>query len=160
MREYRLEREQWIPASLGRVFGFFCDAANLQTITPLWLDLRIRTPLPIEMAQGCCIDYTIRLARMPVRWRTRICEWQPPRRFVDVQESGPYAFWEHTHAFREIGSGVLMTDTVRYRLPGGPLGAGVHAVAVRGALASIFDFRFNRVREIFRKPEIDSEQGG
>jgi ligand-binding SRPBCC domain-containing protein len=151
MKEYQLEREQWIPASLPEVFGFFAEAANLEIITPPWLGFRIRTPPPIEMATDRRIDYTLRLAGAPVRWRTRIRCWEPPFRFVDVQERGPYALWEHTHLFREIGAGVLMTDVVRYGLPMGPLGALAHALAVRASLASIFDYRFRRVREIFAR---------
>lgn len=150
MSEYLLEREQWISASPGEVFGFFADARNLEVITPPWLGFRIQTPLPIEMAKDRRIEYTIRLAGVPLRWLTRIVCWDPPNRFVDVQERGPYAAWEHTHLFRELGSGVLMTDLVRYRLPMGLLGAGIHRLVVRASLDSIFDYRFQRVREIFK----------
>jgi ligand-binding SRPBCC domain-containing protein len=148
--EYLLEREQWIPASSQEVFAFFSDARNLEVITPHWLGFRIQTPLPIEMATDRRIEYTIRLAGVPLRWLTRITCWEPPTRFVDVQERGPYAAWEHTHLFRGLGSGVLMTDRVRYRLPMGLLGAAAHRLVVRASLASIFDHRFQRVREIFK----------
>ena len=47
----------------------------------------------------------------------------PSERFVDVQLSGPYRLWHHTHEFRpHPDGGTLMTDTVRYALPFGPLG--------------------------------------
>jgi ligand-binding SRPBCC domain-containing protein len=146
---HELQREQWIPASLERVVAFFSDAGKLDLLTPPWVGFQVLTPLPIAMRADVRIEYRIRLAGVPVRWRTRITEWDPPRGFVDVQERGPYALWEHTHRFRPCGNGVLMEDRVRYALPFGLLGAAVHRLAVQAALASIFDFRFTRIRELF-----------
>lgn len=150
MKTWVLRREQWIPAPLGRVFPFFADAANLQRITPPWLRFSILTPLPIEMAPGAQIEYRLRLAGIPVRWRTRIAEWKPGDGFVDVQERGPYALWEHTHRFQRLGEGVLTTDVVRYALPLSWLGRVAQVVAVRAALAAIFDYRAARIAEVFR----------
>jgi hypothetical protein len=76
-----------------------------------------------------------------VRWRTRITDWQPGRRFVDEQESGPYALWRHAHEFEARGSSTLMRDVVDYSLPLGPAGAVAHALFVRRTLDRIFDFR-------------------
>jgi ligand-binding SRPBCC domain-containing protein len=149
MNAYRLEREQWIPSAPDAVFPFFSEARNLERITPPWLGFRFITPHSIEMGVGQRIEYTIRIAGVPVRWRTLITQWDPPHGFVDVQERGPYALWEHAHTFRPLEDGVLMTDLVRYRLPFGPLGRAVHWLAVRAMLARIFDYRFERVRELF-----------
>jgi len=154
MRIHRLEREQWVPGPLPAVFDFFSRAENLERITPGWLHFRIRTPLPIEMRVGTRIEYTIRLAGVPLRWRTRVSAWEPERHFADFQESGPYALWDHHHAFRAIGDGVLLSDRVRYALPFGPLGRATHALAVRAALAAIFDTRFLRIREILGPHEV------
>lgn len=147
-RTYILERQQYFPAPMTTVFPFFADARNLAAITPPWLGFRILTADPIEMAVGARIDYRIRLAGVPVHWRTRITQWEPGHGFVDEQEKGPYALWRHTHRFEEIGPGVLMTDRVDYRLRFGPLGGLAHALAVGPALARIFDYRFLRVRKL------------
>jgi len=150
VREYRLEREQWIPGDLDRVFGFFSDAGNLADITPPWMGFRVLTPTPVEMREGLRLDYRIRLAILPLRWRTQVTEWKPPYGFVDVQERGPFKLWEHTHRFRpmksEVGEGVLVTDVVRYGLPLGPIGRLAHGLAVRAMLASVFDYRRASIR--------------
>jgi len=148
VKTYLLEREQWIPQALSDVFDFFSRAENLGRITPPWVQFRFDTPLPIEMRLGARIDYTIRLAGVPMRWRTRVSVWEPERCFVDVQQRGPYALWEHTHRFTAHDGGVLMADRVRYALPLGPLGRAAHALAVRAALAAIFDYRFQRIRQL------------
>ena len=149
MKVHVLEREQLVPAPLEAVVGFFADAANLDALTPPWLRFRILTPLPIEMRADARIEYQLRLAGVPVRWRSRIAKWDPPHGFVDVQERGPYALWEHTHRFRPCGDGVLMADVVRYALPFGPLGALAHGLGVQAMLAAIFDYRFARIRQRF-----------
>jgi ligand-binding SRPBCC domain-containing protein len=149
VKVYTLEREQWVPASLDRAFDYFCDAANLERITPPWLGFRILSPLPVEMCAGARIDYRIRLGGVPARWITRITRWDPPRAFVDLQERGPYALWEHLHEFAPLGSGVLMRDRVRYALPFGYLGRAAHRSLIRSLLARIFDYRFAVIREQF-----------
>lgn len=148
---YELVREQVLPAPPERVFPFFADAHNLERITPGWLRFAVLSPGPIAMAVGTRIDYRLRLAGVPIRWRTVIREWDPPVGFVDEQERGPYGLWRHEHRFESLGGRTRMIDRVRYRLPRplglplGPLGRLVHAAAVRPALAAIFDHRFARI---------------
>ena len=157
MKIQQLEREQWIARPLSVVFDFFSRAENLGRITPAWIGFRIRTPIPIEMRVGARIEYTIRLVGVPMKWRTCIIAWEPERGFVDVQERGPYALWEHHHHFTPLGDGVLVVDRVRYALPLGPLGRLAHAVAVRATLAAIFDYRHRRVRALLGGGEVDDE---
>jgi ligand-binding SRPBCC domain-containing protein len=138
-----LRREQRLPGAPGDVFAFFADAHNLESITPPWLGFRVITPRPIDMRAGALIEYRLRLHSVPLRWRTTIAVWDPPRRFVDVQLSGPYRMWHHTHDFEPAGDGggTLMRDTVRYALPFGLAGALAHELLVRRDLAAIFAFR-------------------
>ena len=150
-RVHVLEREQRLPGPLDRVFAFFSDAANLDAITPPWVGFRV-TVLPKAMEPGAHIEYRLRLVGVPIGWRTRIVSWDPPTGFVDLQERGPYALWEHTHQFEADAGGVWMRDIVRYALPFGPLGALAHRVAVCSALQAIFDYRFARIRELFGNP--------
>jgi ligand-binding SRPBCC domain-containing protein len=142
MAVHILTREQRLPTRPEAVFPFFGDALNLEAITPPWLGFRVVSPQPIEMAPGALIEYRLKLHRVPIRWRTTIAVWDPPRRFVDVQVSGPYRMWHHTHDFVPVpGGGTLIRDTVRYALPLGPLGEAAHRLFVRRDLERIFDFR-------------------
>jgi ligand-binding SRPBCC domain-containing protein len=135
-----------LPLPPEEVFPFFGDALNLEAITPPWLGFRVVTPGPIEMEPGARIEYRLRLHGIPIRWRTTIAVWDPPHRFVDVQLSGPYRMWHHTHDFEPTADGgTLMRDTVRYALPFGPLGAAAHRLLVRRDLEAIFDYRWTAV---------------
>ncbi|HUE70402.1 MAG TPA: SRPBCC family protein [Pirellulaceae bacterium] len=145
---YTLERTQLIRRPLDEVFEFFSDAGNLEAITPAFLNFRILTPRPIAMQPGTLIDYQIRLLGIPLSWRTQIETWEPPLRFSDVQLTGPYKLWHHTHEFVAVPEGTLMTDRVRYQMPTGPLGRVVHALWTRRTLEKIFDYRFEKIEEL------------
>ena len=152
LAEYVLRRQAFIPAPLDDVFDLFSNAHNLEQITPDWLHFRVLTEGPIEMKVGSRIRYRLRIGGVPLRWDTCITRWEPGRSFVDRQERGPYRFWDHTHTFAPVGDGVRMGDMVRYALPFGPLGRLAHALWVRDALARIFDYRFDRIGELFGAP--------
>lgn len=143
-----MHRELWIPQPVEAVFDFFSRAENLGRITPEWLNFQMLTPATVEMKAGTLLDYRLRVHGIPVRWRTRIVEWDPPHGFVDVQERGPYKLWHHTHRFVASGSGTTMTDDVRYALPFGILGALVNWLQVRRDVNQIFDYRTEQIRWI------------
>jgi len=141
-----LERRQRVQVPIDEAFAFYGDARNLERITPPLLGFELTTPGPIEMGVGTLIDYRLRLHQVPVRWRTRIEAWEPPRRFVDAQIKGPYSLWEHTHTFEEDGPGAtIIEDRVRYSIPFGPLGEFANRVLVRRDLRQIFDYRRDAV---------------
>jgi ligand-binding SRPBCC domain-containing protein len=140
-RLHQLSRTQLVGRPIPEVFAFFADPSNLDALTPPFLHFRILTPMPIEMRPGVQLDYQLSLFGVPVRWRTRITDWQPGRRFVDEQESGPYALWRHTHEFEARGSSTIIRDVVDYSEPLGPVGTIAHLLFVRRTLDRIFDFR-------------------
>ena len=143
---HTLSREQRLPGHPETVFGFFADAGNLEAITPPWLGFEVVTPRPIAVGPGTLIEYRLALHRLPITWLTQIAVWEPGVRFVDVQLNGPYRLWHHTHEFRaDASGGTVMTDTVRYALPYGPLGALAHRVLVRRDVERIFDYRAQAV---------------
>ena len=141
MRVYTLEREQVLAGTPEEVFAFFADARNLEVITPPFLRFSVVTPGDIELRTGTLIQYRLRLHGLPVNWLTAIQAWDPPHCFVDVQVSGPYALWHHTHLLEPHAEGTLMRDVVRYALPLGPLGALAHTAFVRRDVERIFDYR-------------------
>ena len=144
---YTLHETMFLPLPRQEVFAFFSDASNLARITPPAMGFKILTPTPIAMEEGTRIDYRVRVAGIPLRWRSLISRWDPPHVFVDEQLAGPYKEWIHTHRFEERDGGTVIDDTVQYQLPLGPLGK-LGLWFVRRQLAGIFRFRKQAIEAI------------
>lgn len=142
---FTLESAVWVPRPVEEVFPFFSAAENLGRITPPMLGWRILTPLPIDMRAGAMIDYRISVHGLPMRWRTLISGWDPPRRFVDEQVKGPYTLWHHEHLFEPADGGTVCRDRIRYRVPFAFLS---HRWIVQPDLRRIFTYRQTRMREV------------
>ncbi len=130
-----------VAADLQTTWAFFSAPENLSSITPSWLKFTLRPPAPEYIETGTLLSYTIRWMGIPIGWRTRIINCCAPRQFIDLQVSGPYRLWHHTHTFAEVADGVECSDRIIYALPMGPLGNAIHAVFVRNQLLEIFHFR-------------------
>lgn len=118
MKLYRLLERQVVPVSLDEAWDFFSDAANLQEITPDFLDFRVMSELPERVHPGLIITYQVKpLLGIPVSWITEITHVVERRLFVDEQRFGPYRFWHHQHHFREVPAGVEISDIVHYAPP-------------------------------------------
>jgi ligand-binding SRPBCC domain-containing protein len=141
LRVHRLERRQRLGRPADEVFAFFARAHNLERITPSWLHFEVRGTEPGEMGEGTLIHYRLRLHGLPLRWTSRIEEWDPGRSFVDRQLRGPYRLWHHRHTFTDDGEGTLVGDEVHYALPLGRLGEIAHPLLVKPDLERIFDYR-------------------
>ena len=138
-----------MPTPLDETFAFFADPWNLERITPPLLGFRIVTPAPTWMGAETLIDYRLRLRGTPVRWRTEITAWDPPRGFTDVQLRGPYRKWVHRHDFVEEDGGTRVDDTITYAVPGGAL---VDRLIVRPDLDRIFGYRRKAIRILLGEP--------
>jgi ligand-binding SRPBCC domain-containing protein len=134
---HMIRMETIVPLPLDETFAFFADAANLERLTPPWINFTIRTPLPIEMREGTTIDYRISLYGLPIPWRTRIDVWEPGVRFVDRQIAGPYRWWRHEHLFESHPSGTRVIDRVEYA----PRAAAISRRLVKRDVERIFGFR-------------------
>lgn len=148
MKIHLFECEMLSPLSVRDTFSVFEDPHNLARITPPWLQLRILTS-GFEMRRGAEIDYSLTWMKVPMRWKTRIVEYEPPFHFIDVMEKGPYALWRHSHTFHPTEHGTIVADRVEYALPFGPLGSLVHSMAVGRQIEEIFHYRQRALDAIF-----------
>ena len=148
---YELTDRFEVAATIDETWKFFSTADNLPRITPPWLKFTVSTPGPIEITLDSMLDYTIAWKGLPMRWRTRIIDFSPPRQFIDLQIRGPYALWHHQHTFdaKPDRAGVVCFDRVIYKIPVGPLGRVMHAIAVRNQLLDIFRYRRRVIGESF-----------
>jgi uncharacterized protein (TIGR01777 family) len=142
---YELRTTTVVDAPVAETFAFFSRAENLGLITPAAMQFTLtRAAQPIT--EGARMEYRMRVGPATIRWRSRIAVWEPGRRFVDVQEIGPYRVWWHEHAFHADGARTVMEDRVLYAPPLGALGRIANHVFVAPALTRIFQYRGDVIR--------------
>lgn len=151
-KRFVLARTLTVAADLDDVFAFFKDPYNLAEITPPWLNFQVQWASEAAVRQDTRIRYRIRWLGLPMRWESRIDRYVENVCFADEMLVGPYKSWYHLHRFRPVPEGVQMSDRVKYALPFGPMGLLAHAAVVRRQLEAIFDYRAQRIGEIFAAP--------
>ncbi|WP_407547527.1 SRPBCC family protein [Streptomyces sp. Pv4-95] len=76
-----------------------------------------------ELSLGDTVTFQARHFGLTWRLKARITSYDRPRRFVDEQESGPFALWRHAHHFEPDGNGgTIMRDVIDFASPLGPVG--------------------------------------
>jgi ligand-binding SRPBCC domain-containing protein len=155
---YQLKIKQFVKTDMATCWDFFSDPKNLSKITPQSMGFIVRTELPDKMYEGLMIEYTVRpMLGIPMNWITEIKTVKNHSFFVDEQRKGPYRIWHHEHHFKEVEGGVEMTDIVSYELPLGFLGRLMHPILVKNKLKEIFDYRRQKVDELFIDTEISNK---
>src|SRR4051812_7147975 len=114
---YELTDQIHVAADVDRAWRFSGGADNLPLITPPWLQFTTAMKTPVTIQQDAELDYTIRWLGVPVRWRTKIIDWSPPRQFIDLQLRGPYSLSPHQPTLTPSphGHGAIRFDRVSIR---------------------------------------------
>lgn len=149
-----------IEAPVERVWAWYGNpGVALPALSDPADEVEIGSPVPEKAEEG--LELTIRakgLFGKRVEWVARYEVYVPPHpvvygveaRFVDVQVSGPFRSWRHSHEFEAIGDGrTRMLDYVTYTLPGWPFSAPVDWLVVRRKLRGMFDYRRKVLARVF-----------
>ncbi|MBA4849985.1 SRPBCC family protein [Emticicia sp. BO119] len=148
---HTLHNTQKLPLTLQYAWDFLSTPANLKIITPEYMGFEM-TSLHHgdKMYAGQIITYIVKpILNIPLKWCTEITHVHKPDYFVDEQRFGPYSFWHHQHRLVAIENGVLMEDIVHYKLPLGFIGRWVNSLLVQKQLEDIFEFRKQKLIELF-----------
>lgn len=152
MKIYRLHKKQNLPISKSQAWEFLSSPKNLKTITPDYMGFNILSGGDKPMFAGQIIQYIVTpVLGIKTKWVTEITHIVDGEYFVDEQRFGPYALWHHKHFIKEIDGGVEMEDIIDYKLPMGFLGQLVHPILVKPKLEEIFNYRTNKLEELFGK---------
>ncbi|KAF2514337.1 SRPBCC family protein [Flavobacterium foetidum] len=150
MKLYKIETVQHINTTIEECWDFFSSPKNLQTITLDNMSFTIQDFDEKRMYPGQIITYTLKpLLGIKISWVTEITFVKDHHYFIDVQRFGPYKLWHHKHFFEPTENGIKMTDVVHYALPFGYLGRLMNRLIIQDKLKSIFDYRRNKVEELF-----------
>ena len=147
---YRLSSKQKLPITIDTAWDFLSSPQNLKTITPNYMSFDIISGTDKPMFAGQIIQYIVTpVLGIKTNWVTEITHVVDKHYFVDEQRFGPYALWHHKHFIKEINGGVEMEDIIDYKVPLGFLGRLVHSILVKPKLTEIFNYRTEKLIELF-----------
>ncbi len=151
MKTHTVKYEQFVPVDLATAWEFFSSPKNLAKITPQHMGFQITNKYEVgKMYPGMLITYKVSpLLGIKLDWCTEITHVKDQVYFVDEQRFGPYAMWHHQHHFETVTGGVMMTDIVDYAIPFGWLGSIANVLLVKNAVKEIFEFRKQKIAELF-----------
>jgi ligand-binding SRPBCC domain-containing protein len=150
MKIYKLHAKQNLPISVDEAWSFLSNPENLKVITPDYMGFNIQSGADRPMFAGQIIEYIVTpILGIKTKWVTEITHVVDKEYFVDEQRFGPYTLWHHKHFLKEIDGGVEMEDLLHYKLPFGFLGQLVHPFLVKPKLDEIFEYRKNKLVELF-----------
>jgi len=150
---HQIRTEQFLNAKIEDVWAFVSSPRNLKKITPDYMNFTIKSKnVNEQIYPGMIIFYKVSpILKIPTGWVTEITHVKKNKLFVDEQRVGPYKIWHHEHLFKEEKNGVLMIDIISYKLPFGILGKLVNYLFIKRKISKIFNYRFNKMNEIFNK---------
>lgn len=142
MKVHRIYRRQQLQMDLQQAWDFFSSPHFLNTITPDFFHIEIRSPVPDKIYGGLLICYRMRvILGIPMTWISDISHCDEPHRFVYRQLQGPFKFWSHEVCLKTAESGIVMEDIVYYAMPFGFLGDWLHSLFIGARLQWIFTYR-------------------
>jgi ligand-binding SRPBCC domain-containing protein len=150
MKIYTLHKKQQLPISLEKAWEFLSNPKNLKVITPDYMSFNIVSNIDRPLYTGQIIQYIVTpLLGIKTQWVSEITHIEEKKYFVDEQMYGPYALWHHKHFVKEIPGGVELEDIIDYKVPLGWLGQLVHPFLVKPKLEEIFNYRQEKLLELF-----------
>lgn len=155
MKIYTLHKKQNLPISLEEAWNFLSNPKNLKIITPDYMSFDMISKTDRPLYTGQILQYIVTpLLGIKTKWVSEITHIEDKKYFVDEQLYGPYSLWHHKHFIKEIEGGVEMEDIIDYKIPLGFLGQLVHPFLVKPKLEEIFNYRQQKLIELFGEYKI------
>lgn len=141
--------ESTIQAPAALVFDWHHDPAAIEKLIPPWEPVKVvGTPACIdEIGSRTTLEMSI-FGFIHFCWVAEHRNYQPGKSFQDVQISGPFALWCHTHSVEPIDENTcLYIDSIDYKVPIGWLGELFSGWFIRQKLKKMFAYRHHLVKE-------------
>lgn len=140
-----------IEASAADVYAWHAHPGALESLTPPGERVRV-----LEKSGGIerGARVVLQFGRWPFRrrWVAEHGDFEEGRFFSDVQVSGPFAYWKHTHTFKPDGpSASFLEDRVEYALPFGAAGRWFGGWFARRKLEKLFAYRHKVTARALRR---------
>jgi len=163
----RFEAKCVVPVDRQALFAYHNAPGALQRLIPPWESVELESSdYSLEPGSKVVLKMKI-LGPFALRWVAIHGDFDPPNRFEDRQQSGPFAYWHHRHLFcdgdlseklaendspqpktdggldaKDSSFAVAtLVDSIDYRLPLGKIGNFFGRRSVQRQLAAMFHYR-------------------
>ena len=141
MRPEIFVKRSRIDAPAEEVFAWHEQPGALERLTPPWEQVQVVQESG-SLKNGARVTLLTRLGPFRMKWVAEHRDYVKGRQFRDVQVSGPFARWDHTHRFEPDGDAACwLEDRIEYVLPGWWLGKLFGASIARKRLERLFEYR-------------------
>jgi ligand-binding SRPBCC domain-containing protein len=139
------EKQTVIDIDPPTLFAWHARPGAFERLSPPWQHLRVLSRHG-GIADGARVTLVLKHGPFSVRWEALHRGFVDGVQFQDVQVSGPFKRWEHTHRVEATGDGrAMLVDRVDYALPLGPLGNLAAQVFGGRQMDRLFAFRHRRI---------------
>ena len=153
------QRSVRVAAPLERVWEFHSTENGLKALTPDWMGMTVKSvtgpdgePNPTVLEAGSVLEIAVQPFEIgpPRQWTSEITARERgdgSAYFTDIMTDGPFSEWEHTHLFYADGDETILTDTIEYELPLGPVRGVAGHLAVVG-FEPMFRYRHRQTKKL------------
>ncbi|QDU98413.1 SRPBCC family protein [Lignipirellula cremea] len=146
-----------LAAPAAEVFAFFERPDAFDLLSPPWAKVEI---LEQEgtIRNGDRKKLKLSLGPLHRIWELVHRDYLAGEQFKDVQKTGPFSHWEHTHRVEPDGDGCQVVDHIEFALPGGFVGGMLGGSFVKSQLDKLFVFREQVLRQHFENAQSELDR--
>jgi hypothetical protein len=140
-RRVVFERRVTLPVSAPTAFAWHERPGAIDRLIPPWERVSV-----LERGQGIRNGSRVvlvnRIGPLRLKWVAEHCDYRRNEQFRDIQLSGPFRHWDHTHRFLDRGENqCVMEDHIEYVMRGGAAGRWFGGGLVHTKIDSMFQYR-------------------
>lgn len=138
----RFSRSVTVPVGAEKLFAWHERPGAFLRLNPPWNPVELIETSGEGIRDGTRVVVRVPFGLLKLRWVLEHRGYIPGKQFQDVQISGPFARWEHTHRFEPISEKESkLEDSIEFVLPGGRLGKSLSSWYIQSQLARLFAYR-------------------
>jgi len=134
------EKSSELSVSAEEAFAWHCRPGAFLRLAPPWESIELLASGGVS--EGSRATIRMKLGPFARKWVAEHHDIIPGRQFQDLQISGPFAEWDHTHLLEPSSADrCILTDRIEYRAPFGFLGQFFGGRLIRNQLQRTFQYR-------------------
>lgn len=159
MKPTLFTRHLELPEDAHTVFQWHSRPGAFERLGPPWDKVTLKGPAA-RIVPGDRQVALVPIGPVKLGWHSEITKVEPGHLFEDVQLSGPFSSWVHTHTMEDVGAGrSRLEDRVSYALPMGGLGNLVAGRFVKKQLQRLFAYRHRITQNDLKRHRSVADRG-